>query len=51
MNPKFIDRKSVVRELEKIQKEREELKRRQGTLRVQAHRLRKLLEAAKAVQK
>lgn len=49
MNPKFIDRKAVMRELERIQEEREALKRRQGTLRVQAHRLRKLLEAAEAV--
>ena len=49
MNPKYIDRKAVIRELSRIQKERDELKKRQGTLRVQAHRLRKLLEAAKAV--
>ena len=49
MNPRFIDRKAVQKELSRIQAEREQLKKRQGTLRVQAHRLRKLLEAAKAV--
>lgn len=48
MNARYIDRKAVTRELKRIEAEREQLKRRQGTLRVQAHRLRKLLEAADA---
>ena len=48
MIPRFVDRKAVKAELARIQKERDELKKRQGTLRVQAHRLRKLLEAANA---
>ena len=49
MNPKYIDRKAVTKELARIQAERDTLKKRQATLRVQAHRLRKLLEAANAV--
>ena len=48
MNPKYVDRRAVTAELKRIMQKREELKRRQATLRVQAHRLRKLLEAADA---
>ena len=47
-DPKFINRKAVVRELENIAARRNELKKEQNALRVKAHRLRKLLEAAKA---
>ena len=48
VNHRFIDQRAVEKALAAITAEREELKRRQATLRVQAHRLRKLLEAAKA---
>ena len=48
MMSEFVDTKKVIKELERIAERREALKKEQGRLRVQAHRLRKLLEAAKA---
>ena len=42
---RFIDTKAVKRAIEEVRKERDELKRRQASLRVKEHRLRKLLKA------
>ena len=46
----FVDQAAVKKALAAIEKEQAELKRRNGVLRVQKHRLRKLLAAAKSAQ-
>ena len=51
MTHQYIDVKAVEKALAAKEEEREDLKRRQGVIRVQIHRLRKLLAAAQEAQK
>lgn len=46
----YIDTKLVMKEIQLIRIKRDELKKEQARLRVAEHRLRKLIEAAKAAQ-